>query len=130
MRSTFAAAGTSRSNNFDFLRFTLAVMVMFSHCYALAFGNNEREPLFRLTGGATRFGTLAVAGFFALSGFLIANSWMNSRGLFDFARRRVLRIYPALIVTTLITVFVVGLLATFGPFAIGGSARSAAVVIY
>src|SRR5258706_2737969 len=130
MRNTFAAAGTSRSNNFDFLRFTLAVMVMFSHCFPLLLGDNEREPLYRITRGATRFGTLAVAGFFTLSGFLIANSWMNSRGLFDFARRRVLRIYPALVVTTLVTAFLVGRLATSGPFSMRVAARSTAAAIY
>ena len=108
MRSTFAAAGKSRNNNFDFLRCALALMVLFSHCYPLTYGRTDDEPMFRLTGGHDDFGRIAVAGFFTLSGFLIANSWASSAGLWDFLLRRGLRIYPGFIVAVLFTAFVVG----------------------
>lgn len=83
-----------RENNIDFLRFFLAVVVIFSHSYPLLWGSNDREPLSLATGGQRTGGELAVDGFFILSGFLIARSWVSSRGLGDYLRRRALRIYP------------------------------------
>ena len=41
----------SRSNNFDALRVTLALMVIFSHSYPALLGGNDSEPVFRATGG-------------------------------------------------------------------------------
>src|SRR5258705_13033251 len=108
MDSTFAAAGRSRNNTFDFLRLALAMPVLVSHCYPLTQGNNDREPLSQLTGGNEDLGRVAVAGFFILSGFLIANSWAGSLGLLDFLRRRALRIYPGFIAAVLFTSFVIG----------------------
>jgi peptidoglycan/LPS O-acetylase OafA/YrhL len=107
MRSTFAAAGRSRNNNFDFLRCALALMVLYSHCYPLTYGKDAGDPLFRVINGNDDFGRIAVAGFFTLSGFLIANSWAGSGGLLDFLRRRALRIYPGFIVAVLFTAFVI-----------------------
>jgi peptidoglycan/LPS O-acetylase OafA/YrhL len=119
MESTFAAAGRSRNNNFDFLRLALALTVLISHCYPLTQGNNDREPLSRLTGGNEDLGRVAVAGFFILSGFLIANSWAGSRGLVDFLRRRALRIYPGFIAAVLFTSFVIGPFAMSEGFPVG-----------
>jgi len=78
---TFTAAGQSRDNNFDFLRCALALMVLFSHCYPLTYGKTDYEPFYRATGGHEDLGRIAVAGFFTLSGFLIANSWGTGWGL-------------------------------------------------
>jgi len=84
-------ANDRRRNSFDALRFGLAVMVMFSHCYPLAGGRTAPDPFARFLGGAENLGSIAVAGFFAISGFLIASSWTHSRNSFDFAWRRVLK---------------------------------------
>src|SRR4051794_2006572 len=81
---------SGRANNFDVLRLVLAVMVIFSHSFPLLWGDNSREPLMRLTGGQITAGELAVAGFFILSGFLITKSWLQSAGLKDYLRRRIL----------------------------------------
>lgn len=116
MAGTFTAAGRSRDNNFDFLRCALALMVLFSHCYPLTYGKTDYEPFYRATGGHEDLGRIAVAGFFTLSGFLIANSWASSAGLWDFLRRRALRIYPGFIVAVLFTAFVVGPFAMVNGF--------------
>jgi peptidoglycan/LPS O-acetylase OafA/YrhL len=113
---TFAAAGRSRNNNFDFLRCALALMVLFSHCYPLTYSKTDYEPLYRATGGHEDLGRIALAGFFILSGFLIANSWASSAGLWDFLWRRALRIYPGFIVAVLFTAFVVGPFAMVNGF--------------
>src|SRR5947208_16947332 len=97
---------SSRANNFDWLRFLLAALVIFSHSYPLSGAGNQREPLFRLTRGQATFGEVAVDGFFIISGFLITWSWFNSASLRKFLWKRAGRIYPAFIVVLLITVAV------------------------
>jgi peptidoglycan/LPS O-acetylase OafA/YrhL len=103
-----------RQNNFDFLRFALATLVIFAHSFALLVGNDSTEPLMRLTGQQT-FGALAVDGFFILSGFLVTQSWFRSKGAGDYLKKRARRIYPGFIVATLFCMFVVGPLAARDP---------------
>lgn len=98
------------ANNFDFLRFFAASAVVFGHCYWLS-GAGNAEPV-RLFTGSMDTADIAVNLFFVMSGFLIAASWMNSRSVLDFAAKRALRIFPALCVSTLFTVLIVGPLAT------------------
>lgn len=97
-------------NNFDFLRFFAASAVVIGHCYWLS-GQGEVEPV-RLFTGSMDTADIAVNLFFVMSGFLIAASWINSRSTLDFAAKRALRIFPALAISTLLTTFVVGPLAT------------------
>ena len=99
-------------NNFDFLRFCLASAVILSHCFPMLDGSNHREPLYVLTGGRVTLGSLAVDGFFTLSGFLILQSWLSCRGLTDYLRRRALRICPGFAVASLVSILLVGLLGT------------------
>jgi peptidoglycan/LPS O-acetylase OafA/YrhL len=96
-----------RRNNFDFLRFALASLVIFSHSYPLSSGPDTVDPLMRATRGQMDFGALAVDGFFAISGFLIAMSWLRSGGWGNFLRKRVLRIYPGFVVAMLFCAVVV-----------------------
>lgn len=98
------------ANNFDFLRFFAASAVVFGHCYWLS-GAGAVEPV-RLFTGSMDTADIAVNLFFVMSGFLIAASWANSRSALHFAAKRALRIFPALCVSTLFTVLIVGPLAT------------------
>lgn len=98
------------ANNFDFLRFFAASAVVFGHCYWLS-GAGAVEPT-RVFTGSMDTADIAVNLFFVMSGFLIAASWVNSRSVLDFAAKRALRIFPALCVSTLFTVLIVGPLAT------------------
>src|SRR2546422_805983 len=100
-----------RENNFDFLRFFFALLVIYSHSYALVLTRavSERTEPFRiLTRGQAAGGALAVDGFFIISGFLIARSWFSSKGLFDYLKKRVLRIYPGFIVAVALCAFLLG----------------------
>ena len=96
----------SRDNNFNLVRFVAALLVLFSHSFALALGSGDAEPL-RLTIGMT-WGTIAVDVFFITSGFLITSSYLSRGNIIAFGWARVLRIYPALVVAMLFCVFVVG----------------------
>lgn len=99
-----------KTNNFDFLRFIAASAVIVSHAFTLH-GLDSLEPLERL-GSPIRLGALAVMVFFVLSGFLISRSWLEQPNLYDYFVKRFLRIFPALIIAVLFTVYVVGYLNT------------------
>ena len=57
-------------------------------------------------------GSLAVALFFSISGFLICQSWERDPHIGRYAARRALRIFPGLWVVVLLTAFMVGPLFT------------------
>lgn len=102
-------------NRFDFLRLLAAWLVLFSHCYPLA-GHKLGEPLARSTGIET-WGGVGVAIFFVLSGYLVTLSLQRSPTLLEFARRRALRIYPALVTVCLLSVLLLGPWMTVLPLA-------------
>lgn len=95
-----------RRNNFDFLRIVFALLVIFSHAYALT-GANEPEPLFILSGGYLTASSISLGGFFSISGYLVYQSFERSSSYWDFIRKRVFRIFPALFVCLVILAFVV-----------------------
>ncbi|MBW0095915.1 acyltransferase [Pseudonocardia sp. KRD-184] len=101
---TLDRAFDPRSNSVNALRLVLAGLVLFSHTLKLHGGS---DPLGRLTGGDVDIGTMAVDGFFALSGFLIVGSYLNSPSTGRYLWRRCLRILPGFWVCLLVTVFVV-----------------------
>ena len=91
-----------RANAFDFLRLAAALLVFASHAFAIG---GFREPtLF----GSETAGTTAVHVFFVISGYLVTQSWMRDPHLRRFLQRRVLRIFPGLVVMTLLTVLLLG----------------------
>jgi peptidoglycan/LPS O-acetylase OafA/YrhL len=92
-----------RNNSVNALRLGLAGLVLFSHTIKLQSGE---DPLANLTGGDVDLGTLAVDGFFALSGFLIVRSYLASPSVWRYLWRRCLRILPGFWVCLLVTAFV------------------------
>lgn len=105
------APRTPRNRTFDLVRILFAVLVLLSHAPELCDGNRLREPLTMLAHTPMSFGTLAVDGFFLLSGYLMVQSWESDRHVLNFMRKRVLRIVPGYAVATLLSVLGVGLLA-------------------
>lgn len=93
----------SRSNNFDFLRLIFASFVVITHSYPLS-GVPEADFLSQITRGQMSFSYIGVKGFFIISGYLIFKSLLRSKSLPDFYWKRVLRLFPALLVVLLLTV--------------------------
>lgn len=96
---------TRHQNNFDFVRLLAATLVLVSHHFAI---HGMPEPA--LLG--TSWGGISVQVFFTISGYLIAESWFRDPSFTRFLWRRVLRIWPGLVVMVMFTVLVLGPLAS------------------
>ena len=100
-----------RLNNFDFLRFVFASLVLFYHSFPLLLGVGHRHPYFG-EGFATLAGGSSVDFFFVISGFLVSASWMRTPRFRPYITKRVLRIYPAFILAMVFCAFAAGPLGT------------------
>jgi peptidoglycan/LPS O-acetylase OafA/YrhL len=102
-----------RDNNFNLIRIVAALAVLITHSFALAIGSGDAEP-FRESLGMT-MGSIAVDVFFITSGFLVTSSLLNRQSTIEFIWARILRIFPALLVMLLLTVFALGVFFTSLP---------------
>ncbi|SKA82172.1 Peptidoglycan/LPS O-acetylase OafA/YrhL, contains acyltransferase and SGNH-hydrolase domains [Agreia bicolorata] len=93
-------------NSLNAIRLLLAATVIVSHSWLV---NGLGLP--PMVGG-TDPGLVAVAGFFAISGYLVTSSRLRSSTLRSYLWRRFLRIYPAFIVALVIVAFVLAPLST------------------
>ncbi len=93
------------NNSLGLLRLVFAIAVIVSHAFPL--GGFSGEPLFGASGLQETLGGAAVAGFFAISGYLVLRSALAG-GFFQFMWRRALRIFPGYWVALLVGVLAVG----------------------
>lgn len=105
------AAQKNAHGAFDGLRLLAASAVLFSHSYALV-PTGQTEPLVELTGGRLGLGGIAVLTFFAMSGYLVTQSWSSDPSPVRFMMRRSLRIVPALALVIVVSFALVGPLTT------------------
>lgn len=105
-----------RYDNFDALRIVAALLVIFSHAFLIADGTEAHEPFVVLLGSHNILGLYAVQVFLMISGFLISRSAMLSSSTVSFLWKRILRIYPALIVCALLLGLVIApIFSALGP---------------
>jgi peptidoglycan/LPS O-acetylase OafA/YrhL len=90
----------SHLNNFNFLRLLFSSLVMLGHSFVLT---GYADPLSVVSHSQTDFGTLSVKCFFIISGHLVFTSLRTSLTSLNYVWKRVLRIFPALIVLLFIT---------------------------
>jgi peptidoglycan/LPS O-acetylase OafA/YrhL len=102
--ATLAEVFSPRANSIGFLRLALATALLIAHSWPVGFGQHNLG--YGHTGGQTDVGTLALYGFFVVSGFLITASGLRFR-LHRFAWHRFLRIFPGLWVCLLVTALVI-----------------------
>lgn len=98
-------------NNFDFLRLIAASLVVFGHSFHLN-GFYNASPLTLQTHGQTYEGGIGVFIFFAISGFLITQSYTRTNDIKKYIKARFLRIVPGITVVVLLSVFFLGPLVT------------------
>ncbi|WP_158603426.1 acyltransferase family protein [Micromonospora radicis] len=101
---TLAELLTGRGNGIGLIRLVLALAVVTSHARPLGFGASDLGH--HLFNRQTNVGTMAVYGFFVLSGLLITRSARRT-GLGRYLWHRGLRIFPALWVCLLVTALLV-----------------------
>jgi len=90
------------TNNLNFVRLFGASLVLYGHSFVFL---GLPEPLFL---SLQPLGALGVLIFFTISGYLITESWDRDPNLSRFIARRMLRIFPALVVCTLLSILVLG----------------------
>ena len=100
MPEALIAAG--HRNNLTALRWFAACLVLYGHAFVFL---GLPEPLFLQW---VPLGPLGVYIFFAISGYLVAQSWQRDPSVPRFLAKRALRIFPGLLVCTLLSVFVLG----------------------
>jgi len=92
-------------NSLAFLRLFFAALVLLDHAVPLGGFNQDRNPIAGLTMNQTSLGTLAVAGFFVISGFLVTRSFVTSSTSLRYIWKRFLRIFPGFWVCLFVIVF-------------------------
>lgn len=93
----------NKNNNFDFLRFLFAVLVVISHAYPLSGVHESEQWIYKITNGQIICAQIGLSGFFVISGFFIFQSMQRSTSLFEYYKKRVLRLFPALFFLLLLT---------------------------
>jgi peptidoglycan/LPS O-acetylase OafA/YrhL len=89
--------------------------VILSHAIFIAQGVEANDPLNLLTGNQCMLGLTGVFVFFAVSGFLITQSFEQTHSPWRYLVKRVLRIFPAYLVVLVLTAFVLGPIVTSLP---------------
>ncbi|CAN5262786.1 acyltransferase [soil metagenome] len=105
-----APSAEAHFNQFDALRIFAALLVLIGHCFELhspVSRGGIGDPLLHYT-GLESLGGVGVILFFAVSGYLVAESMLRTDSGFKFLWKRALRIYPALIVVVAISIVVIG----------------------
>ncbi len=92
--------------SFDAIRLLAAFGVLVSHHFLV---DGRPQPT---VGAYGQLGPFCIYVFFAISGYFIAGSWFRNPDTLRYWAKRSLRIFPALFATVLLTVFVIGPLAT------------------
>ena len=81
---------------------------MFVHSYALLYGESGKKDFFiTLVNYQLGLGSIAVYGFFILSGFFMIQSLESNNSLLRYTKNRILRIIPAFWLSLAITSFIV-----------------------
>ncbi len=93
------------NNNFDFLRFLFALLVVISHAYALSGSTEDNVGIYKISNGQLTFSQIGLNGFFIISGYFIFKSLQRSKSLLDYYKKRFLRLFPALIIVLILTLF-------------------------
>lgn len=96
-------------NSFDLIRHFAAILVLFSHHFALS---GQREPIFL---HFETYGFVAVVIFFSISDYLMPDGFTRSGDFVTFITKRCRRIFPGLIMCSFFMCYIIGILFTPQP---------------
>jgi len=97
----------NNKNCFDFLRFFFAANILLAHLCELS----QNENLFFLSYFSNA--SIAIKGFFVISGFLVAKSYTNTPSLKEYFIKRAKRILPAYSVVLLFSALTLSFFSSF-----------------
>jgi peptidoglycan/LPS O-acetylase OafA/YrhL len=101
----------NRPAGFDWIRIVLATGIVAWHSIAVSYGSDYEDTVW--TNPFFHPFLISLLGmFFALSGFLVAGSLERCRTMVSFVGLRIMRIFPALMMETLLSAFILGPLLT------------------
>jgi len=96
-----------KQNNFNFLRFYFAFIVVIGHLIEISHIKSIQQF-------APYFSTyISVTGFFCISGFLISRSYLNTQNLINYLKKRAARLLPAYLFIILTCAFFLSLLSRY-----------------
>lgn len=107
-----SALAADRSNGFDYLRISLAILIIAWHSLSVSYGDKVESQYFASIRPLVLF---MVPSFFALSGYLVAGSLFRTDHLPTFLTLRALRIFPALCCEVVISAIIIGAALTTLP---------------
>ena len=91
-----------KSNNLQLTRLVAAILVIFSHSFALSSGKNAHDWLSIISGGQLSLGGFSVSVFFLCSGYFASKSIsQNNTGLFIYIKKRYIRLATPLAVVVI-----------------------------
>ncbi|NDV45922.1 acyltransferase [Paludibacter sp. 221] len=96
-----------RQNNFDFLRIFFAFIVVIGHIIVIS----DLEVFQKYTPYFNTY--VSITGFFCISGFLIAGSYIRSKSFKDYLKKRAARILPPYILIILLCAFGFSLISEY-----------------
>jgi peptidoglycan/LPS O-acetylase OafA/YrhL len=97
----------NNNNCFDFLRFFFAFDILLAHLWELS----ESSSLFFLS--RITDSSIAIKGFFVISGFLVAKSYTNTPSLKEYFIKRAKRILPAYIFVILFSTILLSVFSNY-----------------
>jgi peptidoglycan/LPS O-acetylase OafA/YrhL len=100
--------GNDRRNSYDLMRHFAALLVLYSHQFAL---HGSVEPIYPFW---DTYGFVAVAIFFSISGYFMPASFKRCGNFVEFSKRRLKRLLPAMVVCSFLITYVLGAIYTTG----------------
>lgn len=97
-----------KNNSFTILSILASILILYFHSYPLFYGINTRNS--DIISGilvGENLGSILVAMFFTISGFMITNSIKNSKSTGEYLVKRVKKIFPPLIFCLIISACVI-----------------------
>lgn len=98
----------AKSNSFTLMSVILSLLIIYFHCYVLFYGPmSPQADIFSHIFRGENTGSIVVATFCVISGFMITSSIQRSKNIKEYLKKRVKKIFPAYILVLIISALVI-----------------------
>ena len=96
-----------KNNSFTILSIIMSILIIYFHSYPLFYGIlSKKTDIFTKFIGVS-LGEIIVGSFFTISGFMIITSLKKSKNIFEYLKKRIIKIFLPLIFNLLICSFII-----------------------